>query len=95
MGKIEKPGDDVKKAIYTMAGHVHITLPIFSSSPHLCDVYINSPGTTHNSSMPSYRKIYEKVDAIYKCFIGNVKIMVDSAFFRGGTRFVDEIYSKF
>jgi hypothetical protein len=36
-----------KKAIYTMAGHVHIMLPIFSSSPHLCE-----PGTTHDSTMP-------------------------------------------
>jgi hypothetical protein len=43
MGKIEKPGDDVKKAIYAMAGHVHIMLPIFSSSPHLCEIYTLIP----------------------------------------------------
>jgi hypothetical protein len=62
--QIEKPGDDVRQSHF-YDGLIHIMLQIFSSFPngYICDAYMSSPETTHDSTMASYSKIYDKIDA--------------------------------
>ena len=41
---------------------------------------MNSPGTTHDSTMASMSKIYRKIDDMYDLMDGMAKVVVDSAF---------------
>ena len=49
-------------------------------SCHICAAYVNSPGTTHDSTMASMSKIYCKIDDMYDLMDGSTKVVVDSAF---------------
>jgi hypothetical protein len=80
---IEKPGDDVRQShFYNGWTHSHYVANLFLFTPdgRICDAYVNSPGTTHDSTMANMSKIYDKVDAVYERFNGMAKIVVDSAF---------------
>jgi hypothetical protein len=81
--QIEKPSDDVRQShFYNGWTHSHYVANLFLFTPdgRICDAYVNSPGTTHDSTMANLSKIYDKVDAVYERFNGLAKIVVDSAF---------------
>jgi len=49
-------------------------------SCHICAAYVNSPGTTHDSTMATMSNIYHKIDDMYGLMDGMAKVVVDSAF---------------
>jgi len=80
---IQKPSDDMKQShFYNGWTHDHYVANLFLFTPdgRICAAYVNSPGTTHDSTMASMSKIYHKIDDIYDLMDGMAKVVVDSAF---------------
>jgi hypothetical protein len=80
---IEAPGDDIKPSrFYNGWTHGHYVANIFLFTPdgRICAAYLNSPGTTHNSTMANLSKIYNQIDEVYHRMGGHAKVIIDSAF---------------
>ena len=80
---IQMPSDDMKQShFYNGWTHYHYVANLFLFTPDgcICAAYVNSPGTTHDSTMASMSKIYHKIDDMYDLMDGMAKVVVDSAF---------------
>jgi hypothetical protein len=80
---IQKPSDDMKQShFYNGWTHDHYVANLFLFTPDgcICAAYVNSPGTTHDSTMASMSKIYHKIDDMYDLMDGMAKVLVGSAF---------------
>jgi hypothetical protein len=60
--------------------HYVANLFLFTLDGHICAAFVNSPGTPHDSTMATMRKIHCKIDDIYDLMDGMAKVVVDSAF---------------
>jgi hypothetical protein len=80
---IQKAGDDVIQSYFYngwKCSHYVACLFLFTPDGHIVHSYTNAPGTTHDSTMAIYSKIYEEADAVYARMNGRARIVVDSAF---------------
>jgi hypothetical protein len=80
---IQKPSDDLKQSHFYndwTQDHYVANLFLFTPDGHICAAYVNSPGTTHDSTMASMSKIYCKIDDMYDLMDGMTKVVVDSDF---------------
>jgi DDE superfamily endonuclease len=80
---IEAPGDDIKQSRFYNGwthGHYVANLFLFTPDGRICAAYLNSPGTTHDSTMANLSKIYNQIDEVYHRMGGRAKVVVDSAF---------------
>jgi hypothetical protein len=80
---IQKPSDDARQShFYNGWMHYHCIANLFLFTPdgRICTAYLNSPGTTHDSTMATMSKIYHKIDSIYGRMDGMANVVADSAF---------------
>ena len=61
-------------------GHYIANLFLFTPDGHIRAAYLNSPGTTHDSTMATMSRIYKQIDDVFYSMEGTAKVVVDSAF---------------
>jgi hypothetical protein len=62
-----------------MNDHYVANLFFFTPDGYICAAHLNSPGTTHDSTVSTMSKIYWKIDSIYDRMDGMAIVVVDSA----------------
>jgi hypothetical protein len=80
---IHKPADDVRQSHFYYGwthGHYIANLFLFTPDGHIRAAYLNSPGTTHDSTMATMSRIYNQIDDVFYSMEGTAKVVVDSAF---------------
>jgi len=80
---IHKPTDDIMQSHFYNGwthGHYIANLFLFTPDGHIRAAYLNSPGTTHDSTMATMSRIYNQIDDVFYSMEGTAKVVVDSAF---------------
>jgi hypothetical protein len=80
---IQIAGEDVIQSYFYngwKCSHYAACLFLFTPDGRIVHSYTNAPGTTHDSTMVIYSKIYEEADAVFARINGRAQIVVDSAF---------------
>jgi hypothetical protein len=80
---IHKPTDDIKQShFYNGWIHGHCTANLFLFTPDgpIRAAYLNSPGTTHDSTMATMSRSYNQIDDVFYSMEGTAKVVVELAF---------------
>ena len=80
---INKTTDDIMQSHFYNEwthGHDIADLFLFTHDRLIRAAYLNSPGTTHDSTMATMSRIYNQIDDVFYSMEGTAKVVVDSAF---------------
>jgi hypothetical protein len=79
---MHKPTDNIiKNHFYSGWTHDHYVANLFLFTPdgHIQAANLNSPGTTHDSTMATMSWIYNMIGDVFYSMEGTAKVVVDSA----------------